>query len=210
MARTGDAAGECGRPNISRSAFRGPSGKLKFVLPLGQMVLAVGLLWQSYHWDELNRPSRYSDSPGIGPARVLLICVDGPPLLLTALSFRPLGYGYWMFLGYGYRELDAMFVTCVGIFWYWVALNIWSWRQRNTLLLFKWTPLRIVADLLLMVLGSVFMLFRNLDIADMRWPWRIPSLAFFLFWTFGPLFVFGCDLFRVVRPSLGKGKANRE
>lgn len=200
MAGTGDAAAECGSSNTLALLPEGRGGKLKYLLPLVQMALAA-LLWQSYQWDELNRPSRYNDSPGIGPARILLVCVDGPPLLLIALSSRPLGFGYWMFLGYGFRGLDAVFVVCIGVFWYWISLNILSLRNQNRLVLFTWLPLRIAVDLLLMALSPLMFGFKHLDIAGMPWPWLIPSLTLFLIWASWPLIVFGCDLLRVARAS---------
>jgi hypothetical protein len=101
------------------------------------------------------------------------------------------------------RWSDPMYVAAVGILWYSVALNMDSLYARRTVPLFRWAPLRIATDLVLIALGpsSVWAL-RNTDliqVARFDWPWFVPSFASCLFWAFGPPAVFGRDLVQSLR-----------
>lgn len=164
--------------------------KLRYALPLAQMALAVALL----HWSDvwLRAAMRVADSPGVPPALTALRCINAPVVLVRGL-WNPLVRYPWD---------DAIFVATIGIFWYWVALNIQSWRQRGTVLLFGWVPLRITTDLVLIGLGVfVCFVFGTASYLPLEglWAWflRISVLA----WSLGSVFLFGRDLIQCLRPN---------
>jgi hypothetical protein len=168
--------------------------KLKYVLPLAQMALAVVLLRLSYLW---MRTITHSDSPGPDPAFSLLLSINAPAALARTLWSHRLPY-LWD---------NVTFVAAIGMFWYWIALNIQSWRERRrTLLLFAWTPLRIGADLLV-IAGGVCLVWLCLDAMSgphVPWLWFVPTSI--LIWSVGPMFFFGRDLIHCVRrksPKIG-------
>ena len=146
--------------------------KLKYVLPLVQMTLAAALLRWAYLWQRW--AGRIMDMPGRHPAFWLFFSLNGP----VAVVGQPL----W------FREPPAnlILITAVGVFWYWVALNIYSWRESRTLLLFVWAPIRVAADLLLIVIGAYLgriaigsvNAFPATPVSQLPWPWFIPT------WTF--------------------------
>jgi hypothetical protein len=116
--------------------------KLKYVLPLAQMALAVLLLW----WNDVHMRAaeRVMHMPGPTPAFFLLRSINAPVALPRTL-WAP----------YLSSTLDNVtFIAVIGIFWYWIALNIQSWRERRTLHLFAWVPLRVGVDLFVVAMGG--------------------------------------------------------
>jgi hypothetical protein len=129
--------------------------KLKYALPLVQMALAVGLLRWSEAWFEA--VMRVSDSPGLCPAFRLLIAISAPVGLPRLLWSRFLP-GSWDY---------PILIAAVGLLWFWVALNVDSWRQGRAVCMFSRTPLRIAGDILLIVTGIFWggvCVGRNLDV----------------------------------------------
>lgn len=115
--------------------------KLKYILPLAQMALAVGLLKSSELW--YAAIMRVSDSPGISPEFRLLFAINAPiglPRLLWS-RFLP---GSWDY---------PILIAAVGLLWFWVALNVNSWRQRRAIYMFSRAPFRIAGDLFLIATG---------------------------------------------------------
>ena len=154
--------------------------KLKYVLPLAQMALAVWLIHQAQLWYVAHRRS---DAPGPAPADTLLASINAPVQLAGTL-WRDLEWPW-----------DAVIlIAAIGVFWYWVAVNIESWRERRAPFLFAWRPLRIAADLFLIAAGASLMWFGSLTGTFhhiyinlvIQWSWLIWSLAF--------LVIFGRDL----------------
>ena len=120
------------------------SVKLKYALPLAQMVLAFALLWWSNTLDLAAKPN--CDMPGPSPTFEILTSINAPVALARAFWYSHLPY-LW----------DAgTLIVAVGLFWYWVALNIHSWRQRRTPFLFAWRPLRFAGNLLLIAVGVLW------------------------------------------------------
>lgn len=115
--------------------------KLKYVLPLAQMALAVSLL----KWSELWYAAimRVSDSAGISPAFRLLFAISAP-IGLPRLVWSRFLPGSWDY---------PILIAAVGLLWFWVALNVDSWRQRRAVCMFSRTPLRIAGDTLLILTG---------------------------------------------------------
>ena len=115
--------------------------KLKYALPLVQMVLAVGLLVSDHFW--LRTAMRRADMPGQSPAFTLLVSINAPVALARAFVFRRLP-----------DQWDKVtFTAAIGLLWYWVALNLDSWRKRRTVSMFSWVPLRLVCDFVLLGVG---------------------------------------------------------
>jgi hypothetical protein len=136
---------------------------------------------------------RTMDMPGPAPAFTLLLSINAPVTLVRIL-YRPL------FLPDPWD--DIILIVAIGLFWYYVALNINSWRERRTLLLFAWAPLRIATDLIMIALGACLGLFCILaantspytPFSALAWPWFIPTWASLLLWSLGSVLVFGRDL----------------
>lgn len=164
--------------------------KLRYILPMGQMILAFVTIWWYNIWIHL--AERIQDFPGkpVGYNAVLLMNA-------------PVSVARHLFYDLSPRWSDAMYVVSVGLLWYWVGLNMDFWYQRRTIVVFRWAPLRIATDLLLIGWGpySVWQ-YRNIDIvhvARFDWPWFVPDFASCLVWGLGPSLIFGRDLVQCFR-----------
>jgi hypothetical protein len=156
--------------------------RLKYALPLAQMALAAALLWQFRR--EVGQPPK-SGYPL--PALDLLLLINPPLAILSRVWVSYVGT-LWS---------DATQVALVGAFWWLVGLILDSW-QRIFLLTRK--PLRVAADLALIVLGPYFVWFvGRVDVAHMPLQWQAPALASVFCWLLGPAFIFGRDLIRCIR-----------
>ena len=174
--------------------------KLEYLLPLAQMGVAAALLRWSYLWQKA--AMRIMDLPGPAPAFTLLMSMNAPVFITRSLWGR-----YLPDLGW---ENSAL-IAAIGVFWFWVALNVQSWRARGTVVLFSWAPLRMAADLLLIAMGAYLgwfcigpvIGFPATAFSQLAWPWLIPTWAFLLFWSLGSVSIFGRDLLHCV---LRKGR----
>ena len=165
--------------------------RLKYILPLLPMALSVGLLRSSYAWFRAMR--HVADMPGPGPAFNLLVCINAPVAAARAFCFRHLPDDWD----------DAILVVASGLFWYWIALNLPSWREPRMVVMFRWWPLRVVGDLLLIAIEVALLLigpsliveaFRGFLAPDrLAWRWAIPSAARPLVWSLTLIFFFGRD-----------------
>lgn len=182
---------------------------LQYVLPLAQMIVAVLLRWHDYVWFK-----RMAGFPP--PGWELSTAVNIPVALIRALWVQIGGlWGRWD---------DALYVAAVGLLWYWVALNVQSWRRNRTVRHFSNRPLRITADLLLIAMGIIFgcvVAFHDLDLSGYanlrRWYWthlRSPATWLWLsivvlhsLWALSLLFFFGRDLICVWRLGGGTSSA---
>jgi hypothetical protein len=151
------------------------------------MALAVALLWRSRR--ELAAMHLLG---GTTNYFALLVLINPPAAMLRNVWFNYVDIPW----------SDVMFVASIGLFWYWVGLNINSWQKRRTLLMFTWVPLRVIGDLVLIAFGPYFIWFlRRLDVADMPWQWEAPALACVFCWLLGPAFIFGRDLIHCLRKA---------
>jgi hypothetical protein len=167
--------------------------KLQWALPIAQMALAVIFLRLSFLW---HIATRMQDMPGPHPASVLLMCLNLPlsPVLNRILDLPPT---LWR---------DGTVVVAIGILWYWVGLKIHRCKERKTLFPVAWEHLRIQVDLLVIgmagglgwLLAEVAKDSTPLSRSFLGW-WFAPICASLLFWTLGPMFVFGNDLIRCLR-----------
>lgn len=113
----------------------------KYALPLFQMALAGTLLRVNSSW---NAATRMDDMPGMHPGFLLLLSINLP----VALPFKSI-YGTALPLW-----AQLVLIAEIGIFWYWIASRINSWRQRGAPLFFAYVPLRLTVDVLLIACGS--------------------------------------------------------
>ncbi len=115
--------------------------KLQHVLPVAQMALASALLLWSHQWTKAM--THIQDMPGPSPAFMLLISINAPVALPRAFWFRYLP-DLW----------DSLtFIVTIGLLWYWVALNVQSWRARRRVCMFAAIPLRLIGDLIVISIG---------------------------------------------------------
>jgi hypothetical protein len=174
--------------------------RLKYLLPLAQMALAAALLRWAFLSD--NALKGVVDMLGPNPAFTLFVSINAPVATLAQRLWN--------------RDMPADFglVAAVGIFWYWIALNIDSWNERRTLVLFAWTPMRVGADLLLIAIGGLLggvLIENGLDLVNRNrglpatvvqgwmWSWFIPNWALLLVWSLGLVVLCGRDLIQCVR-----------
>jgi hypothetical protein len=166
--------------------------QLKFTLPVAQMLLAVVLWWYSNGWEIAAR--RINDMPGPSPTFDLLGIISWPVAILRSCVF-------WHF--YGIWDAAAS-IAAIGLFWYWVALNINAWGERKIILMFKWSPLRIAGDLALILAGAVIGLLWAATAArgPLRytprhgpdWLWFALSVTLGLMWSGALIVLYGRDL----------------
>jgi hypothetical protein len=165
--------------------------KLRYALPAVQMALAAGLIWWSDQWLEAQMRLHHMADPA--PAFTLCICINAPIALPRALWFRHVST-FWD---------SVVLVLAVGVLWYWVALNIESLRRVGKVLMFRWVPLRLAGDLLLIATGA----FSGVRLAPEArrnlmfwpWPWRLSIGVSLLAWSFGLIFFFGRDFIHCLR-----------
>jgi hypothetical protein len=172
--------------------------KLRYVLPLVQMALAVALLWQSNLW--FKEAVRLSDIPGPSPAFELCRSINAPIALFQALWFR-----------YASSSADnIVFVLAVGALWYWVGVNFESWRRYRAVLVIRRKSLRLAIDLVLFAMGVllaiVFMseMRKVLPYFDPRSLWSLAIFGPYVLWSLVLMFFFGRDFIIGVR----EGKLN--
>jgi hypothetical protein len=177
------------------------------------MVLAVALLWWNQRLMLASR--RVCDMPGPTPASSLLHSVNAPLALEVWGAFL-----YKLHIADN-AELanEVALIAAVGLFWYWVALNIRSWQQRRTVLMFSWRPVRFSLDVFLVIYGVLFGLIglyggyeairfapstahRNGCFGPNLWFNLLPSLAtagIHLAWSLILIFLFGRDFIQALR-----------
>ncbi len=166
--------------------------KVKYALPLAQMLLAVVSIAWFYRWVAI--ADRIYDVAGTPAPFDLILLINAPVSLARNLFYH-----------INPEWSDAMYVASIGILWHWVVLNIDSWRERRKVFLFAWVPLRIAADVALIWLGPYCLWqFRNIDVAHFPWQWCVPSLASILLWSCGLPFIFGYDLIRCFRRKISR------
>jgi hypothetical protein len=163
---------------------------LKYALPLLHVCVALGLFTCDARW--WRTVARSMDMPGPSPAFQLLASINAPLALPRALMFRHL-HGLWD---------PITFIAAIGVFWYWVGLNIVSWRERRAAYLFSKIPLRLLADVLLIGVG-VFWIFvcwkeiypnpqeRLFSAPD--WGWYALLLGLPILWGIVLISFFGYD-----------------
>ncbi len=156
--------------------------KLKHALPLVQTFVAVSLLVWTDRWERALM--RIYDMPGNPPSFTLLIAINAPLATPRALVFPHLP-GLW-------REIS--FVLAISGLWYWVALNIEFWQQRRRILMFSWTPLRLLGDIIGVAIGLMCALVPSHDFVQWLrygfppvlsltgWLWFVPCTCLPILW----------------------------
>ena len=163
--------------------------RLKYGLPLVQVGLAVTLLTWDAFWQRTM--ARHMDMPGPSPAFKLLVSINAPLALPRAFVFRHLP-GWWD---------PITFTVGIGLLWYWVAMNIVSWRERGVAYLFSWRPLRLVADVVVIGIGLFWIVVcwneihhpneRLFSLQD--WMWYALLLGLPIVWGMVLISFFGYD-----------------
>lgn len=163
--------------------------KLKYVLPIVQMLAAVTLLAWTYRWERALM--RIQDMPGTPPSFTLLIAINAPLAMPRMLVYRYLP-GCW----------DAItLVVAIGAFWHWVSLNIESWQQGCRVCMFSSTPLRLLGDAVVIGIGVMwaFVLWRGHAyslpplVSLTAWLWFVPCISLPILWSVVLILLFGRD-----------------
>ena len=128
------------------------------------------------------------DMPGVPPWFMLLVALNAPVALPRALLFRYLP-GWWD---------PIVFVTAIGVLWYWVALNIETLRTTREIVIFSWTPLRLAIDVIVVGVNLIwlFLLGRDrfsLPVTSTDWIWSISSMLLLALWSAAMVAFFGRD-----------------
>jgi len=169
--------------------------KLRYALPILQVLLAVALLVWGERWE---RAHMRQDMPGVPPAFNLLIAISFPlavPRTLVIRYFflhRPLLLPYlWVRWG------DIALVTAIGMLWYWVSLNIESWHQRRRVFMFSWKPLRLAGDTIAVGVGAIWPFIGRYQVSApfswTDWLWFVPCLGLPFLWSAALILLFGRD-----------------
>ena len=150
--------------------------KLKYVLPLAQMALAVWLLWWTIASERA--AMRHSDMPGTPLVFAFLVSINAPLALPRVFVFMHLP-GWWEYI---------TFIAAIGLLWYWVALNIHSWKRERSLFTFSWSPLRLTVDIVAISLGGILAYINWNEIHHYmpifsNWSWLVPSTRLSLAWS---------------------------
>jgi len=160
--------------------------KLKYVLPIVQSLLAVALII----WNRAEAQSVYGT-----PLPFKLLCsINAPVAVLRELLWSHRLYGWWDYI---------LFVAAIGVFWYWVALNIHSWRQTRRVLMFSWEPLRLAGDALAVGTGALWLFIYWREPRSPYMPvswlsWIDFLMALLSLWSVALIFFFGRDLIHCV------------
>ncbi|MGD0162429.1 MAG: hypothetical protein ABSB39_08150 [Candidatus Sulfotelmatobacter sp.] len=174
--------------------------KLKYALPLVQTLVAVALLVWTDRWE--TALTRLNDMPGAPPSFTLLIAINAPLAMPRALVFPHLP-GLWR---------DITFVLAIAVLWYWVALNIESWQQRRRFLMFSWTPLRLLGDMIGVGTGLMCALVLSRDFVGWRdygfppvlsltgWLWFILCTCLPILWSVVLIVLFTRDFIYCLLP----------
>jgi hypothetical protein len=115
----------------------------KYLLPAFQMALTATVVFSPSAIQP--RFSRICDMPGPNPIYTTLLYAYAPltpPRLIWSRYVSE-------------RTSFVVLIPVVGIFWYWVALNVQSWREKRRVVMFSWRPARWVVDILLVACGLV-------------------------------------------------------
>ncbi len=178
--------------------------KLKYALPTVQMALVFVLLKMSDDW-MMNAMRHGADMPGPGPSSSLLLSINLPLALVGAFFFHSVP-PFWDRIAYA---------IVVGLFWYWVALNIRSWKTAKALVMFRCKPLRATTDLVLIGIGLLVAMLvwseshffvaifadgiRNpsatlaSSYTTSLWLWSVPTVGIYVAWIPVLIFFLGRD-----------------
>jgi hypothetical protein len=168
--------------------------KLKYLLPVAQVTVAVFLLHQYELWVML---TRHLDMPGPGAAATLLALINLPIAVLRGFWFRSFDV-YWP---------DWVFVAAVAVFWYWAGREIES-RLDRTPLAIKSQLACIAVDMLLTVSSLSFVLSGRTDFRWFPWSYFVPAFVFSLVWIFVPPVLLCSDLLSIMRALVVGRSAN--
>jgi hypothetical protein len=148
--------------------------KLKYLLPAANVVLRLLLLrWNNSLWHLVR-----CDAPGPSGVDRLLMSMNAPLIFQLRAWYDTFSYP-WNVV----TELVA-----VGLFWYWIALNISSWRSGGSMITFSWRPARFVLDAVLIVLGLVFVLLAaNESMSALLYAEVVKRSGFNSVGCFGPI-----------------------
>lgn len=167
--------------------------KLRYALPLLQVLLAVALLVWSERWE---RAHIRQDMPGFPPAFIPLAAINFPLVMLRTLMSRhfPFLWGRWG---------DVALVIAIGVFWYWMSLNIESWHQSRRVFMFSWKPLRLAGDTIAVGFGAIWpfvFVSRYLvppPVSPTEWLLNVPALL----WSGALILLFGRDFVQCLLTS---------
>ena len=151
------------------------------------------------------------DMPGVPPPFILLSAINFPLVMLRTLVIRYFSLHRPLLLPYLWgRWGDIALVTAIGMFWYWVSLNIESWHQSRRVFMFSWKPLRLAGDTIAVVVGVTWpfvFVARYLvppPFSPTEWLFNVPCLL----WSAVPILLFGRDFAQcLLTPKAGQTTA---
>jgi hypothetical protein len=99
----------------------------------------------------------------------------------------------------------AVFVIAIALFWYWVAMNVLSWRHQRAAYTFSWTPLRLIADAAVIAVGVFWLVVcwreihhrSELLFSWSDYTWYVVLFGLPLAWALGLISFFGYDSVRL-------------
>jgi len=159
--------------------------KTKYALAAAQMALASALVW----WDNALQIAQHyglhlCDSPGPTPVHPVLLSINAP-LVVPQAMWEALPRAIWgTFLPY-YWSVGIM-IAAVGLFWYWVGMNVQAWRARRTILMCSWRPARFFFDAVLILSGVICGLFGvgTARAVVLYWPQELHMGCYTPLWSY--------------------------
>ena len=147
---------------------------VKYALAAAQMTLACALeRWDTALWAVA---WRRCDMPGPTPAFRMLMAINAP-LAVPRMAWRAVAYTIWDVWLY-YSDMGIL-AAAVGLFWYWVGMNVQAWHTRRMILKFSWRPVRFLLDVLLILSGLFCGLAGFVTARDVvrYWPGELHELT---------------------------------
>ncbi|SRR6266700_463748 len=178
--------------------------KLKIILPIAQVVIAIGLLILAHQqlkgtsWGRTG--TSWNQSAGGAPARRICIALNAPVIFFHNLGLwdRVSGLGGGKEPGLGDRTLlsgdDFIWLIGIALLWYLIGLIIELKLRKRKNLVLAFTPLRVGFDLILVFMAITFAAgtFDSWFEAP-GWAISVVTATLFLAWTFGLLVYCGYD-----------------
>ena len=184
----------------------------RYVLPVAQMLIAVGL----YRWSDATFTARMAAAH---TRSLMSVMGPTPGFTFLVLLNAPISFLRSFFIRHLPEVWDrALLILAIGLFWYWIALNIEQFPVKRTVTTFACGPLRVVSDLLVMAVGGLVGLsavsrawwwIPRMDMPNPQWLWRPGSLTCLFAWSFILLFLFGRDLVLFATYGNPRGDAKR-
>jgi hypothetical protein len=141
------------RSHTNRTSFQDRWLSRRWLLPLVPMAATPVLYRLDLVMTRCAGAVAHCDAPGPDSASTLLMAMNAPlelPRLLVAWSLQ-----CDFICGDSFVEHVAIHAAAAGLLWLWVAHNLQNLRKRHSVYVFRWKPLSLITDLVLVMAGAL-------------------------------------------------------